>query len=182
MKKILLGLSLIVLLNCTENTSKQQSKSEITIKKNDTSYNNWQIQKTSSLEFKYPKDWRIKIKTSEGITQFGLTNSIDTAVVFFPIEIWEFPSTLGSYKEFSKYMPNEYFKKVTDGKYANRLSSDSIKFKTYDANKFEFMKDSQPVEIITVNGVSRYYLLVFYKNESTKKIANNIFNSINISK
>jgi len=78
------------------------------------------------------------------------------------------------------FVPNDYFKRSSDGEYANLLSSDTTKFKNLEAITFNYRKNDHPVQITTVNGINHYYLLINYIHESTIKQATNIFNSISI--
>ena len=143
-------------------------------------YDNWKTAKGESIEFKYPSDWRIKTKAVQGTTQFGLTFDPDTSDIFYPVEIWEFNASGGTFDDFSS-APHEYFKRMTGDKKASLMNQSKIQFKKFDAKKFEFNSENYPVEITTINGVKNYYMLVLYKEDKVDSIANTIFNSIDIN-
>ncbi|HUZ59054.1 MAG TPA: hypothetical protein VMU83_09745 [Hanamia sp.] len=176
-------------IGCTEQT---KSKSKILGKKDsvminenpaiDNDYTNWKTVNRKNIQFKYPQDWRMKTKEGKGNTLFQLTNISDTTSIFFPISIYMFTKSLGSYEKFSKNITYEYFVHETDGKNGNLMSTEPSKFKNFVANDFEYQKNGTPAEIITINGISKYYMLVSYAVESDTQIASKIFNSIIISK
>ncbi len=181
-KRITVTVVLIFLISCSSNVEKDGTKSKTTTTNDDSIYKDWQTGIGENVKFKFPKNWRLSIQNkAKGITRFGLTDDTDTSNdVFFPVEIWEFSSSMGSYKDFSTFVPNDYFKRSSDGEYANLLSSDTTKFKNLEAITFNYLKDKHPVQITTVNGINKYYLLINYIHESTIKQATNIFNSVSI--
>jgi hypothetical protein len=134
------------------------------------------------MQFQYPENWKLNSNKSKGIAWFRLTDENDTATIFFPIEIWEFPLSIGSFEKFSNNVTYEFFVHETDGKNGSLLSVEPSKFKDFQAKTFEYTKNGFPVEIITVNGINKYYMLVSFGNKLWDKIAKNIFNSIVISK
>jgi len=140
------------------------------------------IAKSNNMQFQYPGNWYMNSSTSKGTTWFRLTDESDTTTVFFPIEIWEFPLSIGSFERFSNNVTYEFFVHQTDGKNGSLLSVGSSKFKNFQAKTFEYTKSGFPVEIITVNGINKYYMLVSFGNKLWDKIAKNMFNSIVISR
>lgn len=143
--------------------------------------NSWRILGDENIKFKYPVSWYVRSNQSHGTTWYRLTDDPDTTTVFFPVEIWEFSPGKASYKDFLGGATYEYFIHETDGKNGSLLSTEPSKFKNFQANRFEYNKNGASVEIITVNAISKYYMLVNYKNDSTAEIGANIFNSIIIS-
>jgi hypothetical protein len=141
--------------------------------------NEWKIAKTKNIQFKYPGNWIVKEKNYQTTTRFGLiTNDQDPSTTFFPVEIWEMSKAVGNYEGFLKNAPQEYFIKATDGEPGKFISTRATKFKNFQSNNFIFLKNKDSVEITTVNNSREYYMLIYYKNESLKKRAMDIFNSI----
>src|SRR4051794_38528307 len=112
MKKIIVIIVCVFLfINCSNSTSNEKkSSADSTLSSainTSANYNNWQSAKGEKIEFKYPQDWRLKIRKTKGTTQFGLTNDADTSDIFFPIEIWEFDPAGHKFEEFSG-VPHQY--------------------------------------------------------------------------
>jgi hypothetical protein len=180
MNKLLILFGVIFFISCNDQAFKEQTNTKKQDSKSDIDYSNWQTAKGEKIEFKYPSSWRIKINKAQGTTQFGLTNDMDTSSRFYPVEIWEFNASGGTFEEFAG-APHQYFEKATDGERANLINSAAIKFKELEAKEYEFSKNNYPVQIITVNGIKEYYMLISYKSDSVSRFANEIFNSIKIS-
>ncbi len=148
---------------------------------NDSDYNNWKTVTKKNIQFSYPKEWRMKKYENPSSSAFFLTFDSDTTTVFFPVELFEFPKDR-SYKDFSNSVTYRYFLKQTDGKNGELMSRKPSKFKNFQADKFEYIKNGNNVEIFTINGLSKYFLFVRFQMPRINKIEEKIINSIIISK
>jgi hypothetical protein len=175
-----------VFIGCTG----QNEPKTVETKKNnvvdDSGYSNWKTVTKKNIQFSYPKEWRLKIYENPSSSAFFLTFDSDTTTVFFPVELFEFPKDR-SYKDFSNSVTYRYFLKQTDGKNGELMSREPSKFKNFQADKFEYIKNGNNVEIFTVNGLSRYFLFARFlapekNNLRINKIEEKIINSIDIFK
>ncbi len=176
-----LVLCIFLLTSCSyETPGKNEKDSKEKKATHAVSYQNWKSVEGRAIKFKYPGNWRVRTKSENGTTQFGLTNDSDTAIKFFPVEIWEFDDLGNSFEDFAA-VPHQYFVKMTDGKMADLVNLKSKIFKNLEAKYFEFKKNDFPVEIITINGGQNYYMIVAYREKSYDPLMDNIINSVEIN-
>lgn len=183
----------LIFIACTE---RKQDKANAVVEKNavitDTGtiskidYTNWKIAKTENIQFKYPDSWQVDSGGNSNMRYFKLSGVNVISTDFPPIQIWRFSTGNSarkvSYDQFSDNVTYEYFIHETDGKNGNMISREPSTFKDFQANKFEYIKNGKPVEIILINGVNRYFMLVNFKDERLNNISEEIFNSVVITK
>jgi hypothetical protein len=118
---------------------------------------------------------------AQGTQTFGLIEKTEKDFGnFFVFEIHEMETRGFPFKDF-KFGSIDWLSQRFQGKTTVRNTED-ITFNGAEARKYEVelndSKEPTPVELYAVNGVSRYYLLLYFKNATDGPVVKRIMDSI----
>jgi hypothetical protein len=165
-----------------EKTAVQKDKAAPIEKAIDTAYTGWQPGKGEKVTFKYPANWIMRTTDREhGTYTYGfIKKTVKDFGNFFVFEIHEIETLGRPFKDF-KFASIGWLQQSLGSKTTVRNTED-IKFNGAEARKYEIdvedPKRPYVVDLYAVNGIGRYYMLVYFKSETDEANVKGIMNSI----